>query len=126
MYNRVYRYNPQTMKGKALYSQLECTECLKLTNKMLEEEFLSIVSQKQKIQAQNNVRQILGSPNSPKEKARPTSDARGPTSQEKDIHIREACEMVQNNPLAFVKQVPQYKLLLDNISPSASTQRLID
>ena len=46
MFNRIYRYNPQLMKGKQLYSQLECVECLKLTNKMLEDELSSIIAQK--------------------------------------------------------------------------------
>ncbi len=31
------------MKGKALYAQLECNECLKLTNKMLAEETQLII-----------------------------------------------------------------------------------
>lgn len=34
MFNRIFRYHPG-MKGKPHYSQLECIECLKLTNKML-------------------------------------------------------------------------------------------
>lgn len=37
MYQRVFRYHP-SMKGKQLYQQLECIECLKLTNKMLRDE----------------------------------------------------------------------------------------
>jgi len=34
------------MKGKAHYQQLECIECLKLTNKMLEDETQLIVQSK--------------------------------------------------------------------------------
>ncbi len=37
MFNSIFRYNPN-MKGKSNYAQLECLECLKLTNKMLGEE----------------------------------------------------------------------------------------
>ena len=36
------------MKGKAMYTQLECCECLKLTNKMLAEEMQMIIESKKK------------------------------------------------------------------------------
>jgi hypothetical protein len=42
MFNRIFRYNPN-MKGKSNYAQLECLECLKLTNKMLGEELALMV-----------------------------------------------------------------------------------
>jgi hypothetical protein len=47
MYNRVYRYQ-LGMKGKQIYAQLECLECLQLTNKMLEDEVKLIVASRQK------------------------------------------------------------------------------
>ena len=47
MFNRIYRYHPR-MKGKAMYTQLECCECLKLTNKMLAEEMQMIIESKKK------------------------------------------------------------------------------
>lgn len=37
------------MKGKPMYQQLECLECLMLTNKMLEDEVNSLINQKSKI-----------------------------------------------------------------------------
>jgi hypothetical protein len=51
MFNRIYKYH-SSMKGKQVYSQLECIECLKLTNKMLEEEVQLIMANKQKTQRQ--------------------------------------------------------------------------
>lgn len=47
MFNRIFRYTP-TMKGKQSYAQLECLECLKLTNKMLGEELALLVEARQK------------------------------------------------------------------------------
>ena len=47
MFNRIYRYNPK-MKEKAMYAQLECNECLKLTNKMLQEEMQLIIESRKK------------------------------------------------------------------------------
>lgn len=47
MFNRIFRYNP-SMKGKPNYAQLECLECLKLTNKMLAEELALMVEAKQR------------------------------------------------------------------------------
>jgi hypothetical protein len=47
MFNRIFRYSP-SMKGKASYAQLECLECLKLTNKMLNEELALLIEAKQK------------------------------------------------------------------------------
>ena len=41
MFNRIFKYT-SSMKGKQIYSQLECTECLKLTNKMLGDEIQNI------------------------------------------------------------------------------------
>jgi hypothetical protein len=41
MYQRIFKYNPSKMKGKLLYQQLECLDCLKLTNKMLSDEIES-------------------------------------------------------------------------------------
>lgn len=45
MYNRIFAYH-SSMKGKQIFAQLECFECLKLTNKMLEEEKQSVVQVK--------------------------------------------------------------------------------
>ena len=43
MFQRIFNYN-SSMKGKAMYAQLECIECLKLTNKMLEDETALIIA----------------------------------------------------------------------------------
>lgn len=45
MFQRVYKYTP-SMKGKPIYAQLECVECLKLTRKMLEDEQRMIIVNK--------------------------------------------------------------------------------
>lgn len=49
MFNRIFRYTP-AMKGKQNYAQLECLECLKLTNKMLGEELALLVQARHKRQ----------------------------------------------------------------------------
>jgi hypothetical protein len=49
MFQRIFRYNPM-MKGRPQYQQLECIECLKLTNKMLEDERNLIIANRQKYQ----------------------------------------------------------------------------
>lgn len=51
MYNRIFLYQT-SMKGKQIYAQLECFECLKLTNKMLEDETKVVVQSKMKQQRQ--------------------------------------------------------------------------
>ena len=40
------------MKGKQMYAQLECVDCLKLTNNMLNEELSGVLKQKEKIEVQ--------------------------------------------------------------------------
>jgi hypothetical protein len=47
MFNRIFRYSSMS-KSKSSYAQLECLECLKLTNKMLGEELGLLVEAKQK------------------------------------------------------------------------------
>lgn len=56
MFNRIFRYHP-AMKQKQNYAQLECIECLKLTNKMLEDETQMIVANKKKIVRQQIIAQ---------------------------------------------------------------------
>jgi hypothetical protein len=43
MFQRIFKYQPM-MKNKQNYAQLECLECLKLTNKMLEDEMKAVLA----------------------------------------------------------------------------------
>ena len=52
MFNRIFRYTV-AMKGKSSYAQLECLECLKLTNKMLGDELAMLVEARQKRSGKN-------------------------------------------------------------------------
>lgn len=58
MFNRIFSYH-SSMKGRQIYAQLECFECLKLTNKMLEDETKVVIQSK--IKQQKQYQAILGS-----------------------------------------------------------------
>ena len=51
MFNRIFKYNP-AYKTKQNFAQLECLECLKLTNKMLAEELNLLIEAQRKRGAQ--------------------------------------------------------------------------
>jgi hypothetical protein len=58
MFAYIFRHNAKEMRGRQIYSQLECVDCLRLTNKMLQEELQGILAQKEKIERQQDVQSI--------------------------------------------------------------------
>lgn len=125
MYQRVFRYQP-SMKGKQMYQQLECIECLKLTNKMLRDEAHILIENRKRFQAKqkfiNNaanqklkhqirpIREeapVIG-PNNRRPKSNFSTTTGGAISSKaaapQDITLDQATEMLASDPTVFMAQ----------------------
>ena len=122
MYQRVFRYHP-SMKGKQLYQQLECIECLKLTNKMLRDEAQILAENRKRYQAKqqlmnsaanqkvkNQIRPVREDPTiygqrRPKSNFTATTGAMvSSMAAPQDITLDQANEMLASDPTVFMAQ----------------------
>ncbi len=89
------------MKGKPIYAQLECVECLKLTRKMLEDEQRMIVVNKQRaadfMRVQDEYKDASKRPKS-------NNLLKCRNSRFIEITIEQAIEMLKQDPAVFMQQ----------------------